>query len=208
MNIDDNGAAITTISGTQLKHVDDFKYLGSYIADSKKDFLTRKGLAWSACQKLHKIWSSGISSNLKVKFFRACIEPILLYGSETWTMQKAFENRLDGCYTRFLMRIQNLSWKNHPTKKQIYGNLQPISSIVAERRARFAGHCSRAANQCISNILHLRLPQCKRGRRPLTFLDTVSRDTEIHIDDMRNAMGDRAVWRNVVNGVSTERRRK
>ena len=104
-NIDDNEAAITSSSGTQLKQVNDFKYLGSYIADSKKDFLTRKALAWTACQKLHKVWSSGISPLLKVKFFRACVEPILLYGSETWTMQKAFEKRLDGCYTRLLMRI-------------------------------------------------------------------------------------------------------
>ena len=71
----------------------------------RKDFNTRKGMAWSACIKLQKVWTSGISDHLKVKFFRACVEPVLLYGSETWTIKKEFEKRLDGCYTRLLMKV-------------------------------------------------------------------------------------------------------
>ena len=35
-------ASILSRDGTQLKEVDDFKYLGSFVANSKKDFLTRK----------------------------------------------------------------------------------------------------------------------------------------------------------------------
>ena len=37
-----------------------FKYLGSFVADSKKfeDFLTRKAQAWKACNKLYIIWQS------------------------------------------------------------------------------------------------------------------------------------------------------
>ena len=49
-------ASILSRDGTQLKEVDDFKYLGSFVADSKKDFLTRKAQAWTACNKLHIIW--------------------------------------------------------------------------------------------------------------------------------------------------------
>ena len=133
VNIDKKSAAIRSSSGTQLNHVDDFKYLGSYyVADSKKDFQCRKAISWTACQKLQKIWSSNVASHIKIKFFRACTEPILLYGSETWTMKKELQKHLDGCYTHLLMRVQNLSWKSHPTKKQIYGNLQLISTIVAQ----------------------------------------------------------------------------
>ena len=73
-------ASVNSISGHQIKRVDDFKYLGFYIAESRKDFNTRKGMAWSACIKLpyllHQtaedmaflnIWkssSSGLVSNL------------------------------------------------------------------------------------------------------------------------------------------------
>ncbi|KAL5255629.1 hypothetical protein ACHWQZ_G011010 [Mnemiopsis leidyi] len=93
INIDSDKASIKSKGGHSIEHVDDFKYLGSYLADSKQDFNTRKGMAWTACMKLQKVWTSGISEHLKVKFFKACVEPVLLYGSETWTLNKQFEKR-------------------------------------------------------------------------------------------------------------------
>ena len=95
-----NSQPVRTLNGTPLKQVEDYKYLGAYISSSEKDFATRNGMAWSACNDMHKIWSSQLSNNLKVKIFRATIEPILLYGSETWTLSRKLEKRLDGTYTR------------------------------------------------------------------------------------------------------------
>ena len=69
--------------------------------------------------------------------------------------KKELEKRLDGTYTRLLMRVQNMSWKNHPTKAEIYGEIPPISVTVAQRRARFAGHCLRAKDQMISDVYTL-----------------------------------------------------
>ena len=135
----------------------------------------------------------------------SCVEPVLLYGSETWTVNKAFQDRIDGSYTRLLMRAQNISWKKHATKKEIYGGLPPISSVIAQRRARFAGHCMRAEDQLIADILPLRLQQGRRrGKRPNTFMDIVARDVKLSVDDMRVAMLDRAVWRCHVHGVSMD----
>jgi len=85
INGEEDHTPIVSRDGTQLKEVDDFKYLGSFVADSKKDFQSRKAQAWKACNKLHTIWQSKISRETKLAFFRACVESILLYGSETWT---------------------------------------------------------------------------------------------------------------------------
>ena len=74
-----------TLNGYILKLVNDYKYLGSYISSSEKDFNTRKGMAWSACNDLHKIWVSDLHVNMKIDIFKTLIEPILLYGSETWS---------------------------------------------------------------------------------------------------------------------------
>ena len=90
--------------------------------------------------------------------FRACVESILLYGSETWTMKKTLQDRFDGTFTRILMRVQNISWREHKTKAEIYGDIPPISSIVACRRTCFAGHCFHAKDQIISDVISLRLP--------------------------------------------------
>ena len=121
---------IKTVKGYILKRVNDYKYLGSFASSSEKDFNARKGMAWSACNDLHKIWTSKLAQRIKIKIFRATIEPILLYGSETWTLPVRLEKRLDGCYTRLLMRVKNLSWKDHPTLTNIWGS---SSSIVVSQ---------------------------------------------------------------------------
>ena len=107
-----NNQEIRTLSNNILKCVEDYKYLGSHIQNSEKDFNIRKGIAWTACNKMNKIWKSDLARDFKIRIFRVLIEPILLYGSETWTLSARQQRRLDGCYTRLLMRVLNLSRNN------------------------------------------------------------------------------------------------
>ena len=123
-----------------------------------------------------------------------------MYGSETWTLNARLHQRLDGCYTKLLCRIQNLSWKDHPTLKQIYGSIPRISAHLIERRTRFTGHCFRAKQELISDIILWK----QSKNRKLTYPDIVSRDSGIHLTDLRNAMADRGCWRNIVLGVSAK----
>ena len=117
-------------------------------------------------------------------------------------MKKALQDRLDGTYTRLLMRVQNISWREHKTKAEIYGDIPPISSIVASRRTRFAGHCFRAKDQIISDVISLRLPCPNRGRRPLNYIDCIARDIGHDIADMQTLMLDRDIWKSIVYSLS------
>ena len=58
----------------------------------------------------------------------ASVESILLYGSEIWPGTKAMEKKLDGCYTKMLRMVFNVSWQDKLTNKEFYGNLQLVSS--------------------------------------------------------------------------------
>ena len=197
----DNNHPVKTLNGTSLKQVDDYKYLGSYISSSEKDFTTRKGMAWSACNDMHNIWSSQLTNEFKMKIFRATVEPILLYGSETWTLSRKLERRLDGTYTRLLMRAQNLSWKRHPSISQIYGKLPRVSTLVKSRRVQFAGHCFRADSEVISSLLLWKPSSNQKRGRKLSFPDVISRDTGIRTEDLGTAMKDRKVWRSIVDSM-------
>ena len=58
-----------TINGYILKCVEDYCYLGSHISSSDKDFRIRKAMAWTACNKLHHIWTSDLSNKIKIKIY-------------------------------------------------------------------------------------------------------------------------------------------
>ena len=77
---------------------------------------------------------------MKHNFFQAAVMSILLYGCTTWMLTKRLEKKLDGNYTRMLQAILNKSWRQHPTKHQLYGHLPPITKTIQVRRTRHAGH--------------------------------------------------------------------
>ena len=86
-------------------------------------------------------------------FFQAAVTSILLYGCTTWTLTKRLEKTLDGNYTRMLRAILNKSWRQHPTRHQLYRHLPPITKTIQARRTRHAEHCWRSRDELISDIL-------------------------------------------------------
>ena len=144
---------IYTLGGSSLKFVDKFTYLGSSVSTTGTDIDTRLTKAWTAIDKLSVIWKSDLTDKMKRSFFQAAVVSILLYGCTTWTLAKRMEKKLDGNYTRMLRAILNKSWRQHPTKPQLYVHLPPITKTIQVRRTRHAGHCWRSRDELISDVL-------------------------------------------------------
>ena len=109
--------------GELLKQVEDFKYLGSWIADSKRDMEVRIRLAWKVLSKLDRIWKSKLKTELKIQFFRTTIESVLLYGAESWTLTNSMCRRLDGTCTIMLRAVVGFTWRDRKTNNELYGQL-------------------------------------------------------------------------------------
>ena len=127
--------------------MEDFKYLGSYVASTIKDIQVRKALAWKALEALDVFWKSGMSKKVKIKIFRTAVEPVLLYGSETWSLKVSDSRAIDGVYTRMFRRVCNISWKSHTPNTELYGKIPKLSATIMRRRLRFAGHLARHDDQ-------------------------------------------------------------
>ena len=122
---------------------------------------------------------------------------ILLYGCTTWTLTKRLENKIDGNYTRMLRAILNKSWRQHPTRHQLYGQLPPITKTIQVRRTRHARHCWRSRDEPISDVL-LWTPtygRAKAGRPAQTYIQQLCEDTGCSPKDLPEVMNDREKWR-------------
>ena len=132
---------ISTLDGTSLKLVNKFTYIGSSVSSTEKDIDTWLTKAWTAIDKLSIIWKSDLTDKINHSFFQAVVVSILLYGCTTWTLTQRLEKKLDGNYTRMLQVILNKSWRQHPTRHQLYGHQTPITKTIQVRRTRHLGHC-------------------------------------------------------------------
>ena len=144
---------ISTLDGTPLKLVDKFTYLENSVSSTEKDIDTRLTKAWTAIDSLSIIWKSDLIDKMKRSFFQAAVVSILLYGCTTWMQTKRLEKKLDGNYTRMLRAILNKSWRQQPTRHQLYSHLPPITKTNQVRRTRHAGYCRRSRDELINDVL-------------------------------------------------------
>ena len=120
---------------------------------TEKNIDTRLMKAWTAIDRLSIIWKSDLTDKMKRSFFQAAVVSILQYGCTTWKLTKWLEKKLDGNYTRMLRAILYKSWRQHPTRHQLYGHLHPITKTIQVRQTRHAGHCRRNRDELISDVL-------------------------------------------------------
>ena len=150
----------------------------------------RLAKAWAAVDRLSVIWKSDLTDKMKCSFFPAAIVLILLYGCTTWMLTKRMEKKLDGNYARMLQAILNKSWRQHPTKQQLYSHLPPIMKTIKIRWTRHVGHWWRRRDELISNVL-LWTPSYGRGKagRPAqTYIQQLCVDTGYSPEDLLEAM--------------------
>ena len=194
---------ISTLVGTSLKLVDKFTSLGSIVSSTEKDIDIRLTKAWTAIDRPSVIWKSDLTDKRKHSFFQAAVVSILLYGCTTWTLTKRLEKKLDGNYTRMLRAILNKSWRQHPTRHQLYGHLPPITKTIQVRRTRHAGHCWRSKDKLIRDVLlwNPAYDQAKAGRPSRTYIQQLCENTGCSPKDLPEAMNDREKWRERVRDI-------
>ena len=193
-------------NGISLKLVNKFTYLGSSVSSTETDMDTRLAKALAAINRLSVIWKSDLTDKMKRSFIQEAVASILLYGLTTWTLTKRIVKKNDGNYTRMLRAILNKSWRQHPTKPQLYGQQLPITKTIKVRRTRQAGHYWRSRDELISDVF-LWTPshgRAKSGRPARTYIQQLCEDTRCSPEDQPEAMNDREEWRERVRDIRAD----
>ena len=102
-----------------------------------------------------------------------------------------------------LRAVLNKSWRQHPTRHQLYGHLPPITKTIQVRRTRHAGHCWRSKDELISDVL-LWTPTygcAKAGWPARTYIQQLCEDTGCSPEDLPEAMNDWEKWRERVRDI-------
>ena len=184
------------------EYFDKFTNLESRVS-TETDINTRLAKSWTAIDRLSVIWKSDLTDKMKRSFFQAVIMSILLYGCSTWMLTKRMEKKLDSIYPRMLRAILNKSWRQHPTKQQLYGHQPPIMKTIKIRWTRHARHCWRSRDELVSDVF-LWTPshgQTKAGRPASTYIQQLCADMGCSPEDLPKAMDDREVWRERVRNI-------
>ena len=108
-------------------------FLSRYIVVSlDSDIRRRIELARTCMKSLDRgIWHSSISLVTKLRLYNVYILPVLLYGSDTWSVTEASRQRLDAFDQWCLRRILRVPYTAHVTNVLVRSQTDqpPVSSL-------------------------------------------------------------------------------
>jgi len=98
-----------TVHGDVLERVEVFWYLGRLLSQDDEDIQTVQ----SQLCKARGMWArigqvlrqENAPPRVSAKFYKAIVQSILLYGSETWVLSSAVMARLEGFHIRMAYRM-------------------------------------------------------------------------------------------------------
>ena len=115
--------------------VDDFQYLGSYIASTQNDLKQRKGKPWGAFWKLRKLWSSTAELQMKIDLFKASVLSVFLSASESRIVKINQEMQINAFQTICLRIILDIKREDHVSNEEVYRitGLRPHYTTIIDR---------------------------------------------------------------------------
>lgn len=167
------------INQTIVEKVTSFKYLGSTIntkLDCDEEIKIRCGMARATFQKLNKILlHRSFPLDLRIRVVKCYVWPVLLYGSETWSMKTKSMNRLEAVEMWTLRRMLRIPWTDRVTNAEVLERAEvdrELLNIVKKRKAEYLGHFLRGEKyELLRLILNGRIDGKRgRGRKKLSWL--------------------------------------
>ena len=190
-------------------------YLGSVVSRDQrihKDIESRLSKASIAFNVLRGVawYRKTVSIEAKLRIFRACVLPVLLYGSDVWCLTVAQENRINTFYMKCIRTLLGLNLDDRaPNHRilQLSGQLT-IDSIMRRNRLRWFGHANRmeteqSGTSLVKKIMFSYFPDIKRpgnvGIRK-RWEDKIMEDLSVfNKKDWRRDTKNRDTWREMIN---------
>ena len=121
------------VDGEELETVTSFTFLGSVIEREGKcdlEIKRRIALGKNAMNGMEKLWKDkNVNIDTKKRLVRALIIPIITYGSESWTLTKKMDTKINACEAWLWRKMLRKSWKEKRTNDCWYRERRDTTTI-------------------------------------------------------------------------------
>ena len=203
------------IDGETVETVTDFIFLGSKItADGDYSHKIKRCLLLGrkVMTKLNSLFKSrDITLPTKVRLVKAMVFPVVMYGSESWTVKKAEHWRIDAFELWCRRRLFRVRWTARRSTQSILKEISPgcsLEGMMLKLKLQYFGHLMWKVDSLEKTLMLGGIGgRRKRGRQRMRWLDCITDSVDVSFSELQETVMDREAWRPVINGVAKSQTR-
>ena len=203
------------IDGETVEIVSDFIILGSKITvdgDCSYEIKRRLLLGRKVMTNLDSILKSrGIALPTKVCLVKVMVFPVVKYGCESWTVNKAQHQKFDAFELWCWRRLLRVPWTARRSNQFILKEVSPgcsLEGLMLKLKLQYFGHLMGRVDSFEKTLLLGGIGgRRRRGLQRMSWLDGIIDSMDMRLSKLRELVMGREHWRAVIHGVAKSRRR-